>query len=279
MSVFKNVMLIGYTVTVLSRQDSTSTFPPTVRLIRADYSSGASLTAAIQGQDVVITMVGGAVVGDQNPLIDAAVAAGVKRFLPSEFGPDTLQPGTHKIIPSLPAKVQTVNYLREKEPNMEWTSIITGGWLDWGLKGGHYPFDFRSRTATIIDGGETTFTTTTLSKVGKAILAVLEHAEMTRNKYVYVSSFNINQIELLRALEKVDGRKWDIRHETSEELIKKGKEIISKGDYAGTGSLVKALMFGNSGLGDSRPGGLWDEKLGLESEDLEQTLRSIVSEI
>ncbi|KAJ8109556.1 hypothetical protein OPT61_g7374 [Boeremia exigua] len=292
MSAFQNVMLIGasgslgsvvlqtflksqYTVTILSRQGSTSTFPPYVRVVKADYSSQSSLTAAMQGQDVVISMVGGAVVGDQTPLIDAAATAGVKRFFPSEFGPDTLNAETLKAIPSLPAKVGAVEHLRTKEPQMEWTSVITGGWLDWGLKGGIYPFDFTTRTAAVVDDGEAKFTVTTLPKVAKALVAILEHAELSRNKYVYTSSFNMSQMELLHALEKVDGQKWTIRHENSVDVIEDGMKLIRAGNYGGTANLVKGLMFGKRGLGEST-GEFWDERLGLELENLEQILEDIV---
>ena len=58
-------------------------------MIRANYDSAKSLKAAFQGQDAVISLVGGTALGDQNKLIDAAIAAGVKRFLPSEYGSDT----------------------------------------------------------------------------------------------------------------------------------------------------------------------------------------------
>jgi hypothetical protein len=38
------------------------------------------------------------------------------------------------------------------------------------------------------------------------------------------------------------------------------------------------LATGPVNLGDSRPGGLWDERLGLEREDLEQVVRRVVAE-
>ncbi|KAJ4992464.1 isoflavone reductase [Stagonosporopsis vannaccii] len=295
MSAFKNVLLIGasgslgsvalkaflesqYNVTVLTRLGSTSTFPPSVRVVKADYNSQSSLEAAMQGQDVVISMVFGAAAGDQNPLIDAAVSAGVKRFFPSEYGPDTPNTETHKVIASLSAKVQAVDYLRTKESKMEWTSLVTGGWLDWGLKGKIYPFDFKSRTATILDDGEAMFTATILKKVAKALVAILDNAEATRNTYVYVSSFEMTQNQLLHALEKVDGQKWNVKHENSEDIIQQGKEIIAQGNYDGTLNLVVGLMFGKLGLGHTKRE-LWNERLGLEADDLDQTLKEIVSEI
>jgi hypothetical protein len=49
-------------------------------------------------QDVVISMIGAAVVGDQTPFIDATHSAGVKRFIPRVIGPDTLNPGVREVF-------------------------------------------------------------------------------------------------------------------------------------------------------------------------------------
>jgi len=48
-------------------------------------------------------------------LIDAAKAAGVKRFVPSEFGSDTTNPKVLEILGLLAEKKQAVDYLKTKE--------------------------------------------------------------------------------------------------------------------------------------------------------------------
>ena len=76
MSTYKNVLLIGaggnlgkpilsalradsnFHVTVLSRAESTATFPSDVNVIKADYSNKEALIKACTGQDVVISVVG-----------------------------------------------------------------------------------------------------------------------------------------------------------------------------------------------------------------------------
>lgn len=45
------------------------------------------------GQDIVVSAVGAAGVPDQPKWIEAAKAAGVRRFVPSEFGLDISEPG------------------------------------------------------------------------------------------------------------------------------------------------------------------------------------------
>jgi uncharacterized protein YbjT (DUF2867 family) len=148
MSPIKNVVLIGaggnlgpsilteflkssFTVTVLSREDSKSTFPSEAKVVKTDYSP-ESLAKAFDGQDAVISIVGNAGFADQTKIIDAAVAAGVKRFVPSEFGSDTDNSDVRAIVPIFNGKKQVVDYLKGKESDtFSWTALITGPFFDW----------------------------------------------------------------------------------------------------------------------------------------------------
>jgi len=56
--------------------------------IMVDYTSPSSLESALKGMDVVISTLGGFALAIQEPLGVAAKAAGVKLFVPSEFGAD-----------------------------------------------------------------------------------------------------------------------------------------------------------------------------------------------
>jgi len=57
-----------------------------VEPLTVDYTSASSLSAALKGLDVLISTLGGAALGLQVPLATAAKEAGVKLFVPSEFG-------------------------------------------------------------------------------------------------------------------------------------------------------------------------------------------------
>ncbi|KAJ6032926.1 uncharacterized protein N7446_008781 [Penicillium canescens] len=154
MALFKNVLLIGaggnlgvpvlkaflaspYKVGILTRKESTSTFPKCVPVFKADYTDVSSIKLAMESQDVVISMVGGIAAGDQQVFIDAALAAGVKRFLPSEFGPYSRNPEFAALNP----------------PLISWSSLVTGAFFDWAMKVGFFGFDLASKTVTLIDGG------------------------------------------------------------------------------------------------------------------------------
>lgn len=60
-------------------------------------------------------------------MIDAAAAAGVKRFLPSQFGNNSQNAPTVELLPIFQLKVQAIEKLRGYEASgMSWTAIPTG---------------------------------------------------------------------------------------------------------------------------------------------------------
>ena len=169
---YKNVILLGATgnlgkhvlqvlltdstfnVTVLSRNDSTASFSPKVKVLKVDYSDAAALTKALANQDVVISTVGGqGVAGDFGEvLIQAAIDAKVKWFIPSEFGVDIENPSVN--IPFLAGKIAVVNLLKKNQSRIAHTFITTGGFLDWGFDNGFLGFDIKNHSAVIYDEGK-----------------------------------------------------------------------------------------------------------------------------
>ncbi|KAF2865302.1 hypothetical protein BDV95DRAFT_586677 [Massariosphaeria phaeospora] len=292
MSDIKNVIIIGaggnlgpsilnaflesssFNVTVLSREGSSSTFPSSVKVVRANYESVDSLKSAFQGQDAVLSFVGGAAIGDQQKLIDAAIAAGVKRFIPSEYGSNTIESRVRDIVPMFAGKLAAVDYLKSKEKEISWTSVITGPFFDWGIKVGFLNLDIATKTATLIDGGTTTFSATNLRQIGLALVKILETPAVAKDQYVFISSFQTTQKDIVDAAEKITGDKWTIKNVTSKELIYQGNEKLKKQDFSGIVELIKGAAFGDHGFGDLTPAGLWNEKLGLSKEDFEDSVKA-----
>lgn len=274
-SILKAFLNSSFDTSVLSREGSSSTFPSGVNVLRANYDSVDSLKQAFQGQDAVVSLVGGGALGDQNKLIDAAIAAGVQRFIPSEFGSNTPDSRTRAVVPVFEAKIGTVNYLKSKEDAISWTSVITGPFFDWGLKVGFLGFNAQSKTATIVDSGDATFSSTNLGTIGDAVVKALENAEATKNQYVYVSGFQTSQNELLAAAEKITGEKWTVNKVSAKDHIAKGNELLQKGDFSGLGPLIQAITFGDEEqLGNLKPSGLWNDKLGVKQDSLEDSIKA-----
>ena len=112
----------------MSREESKSTFPDDIKVIKSDYSE-SSLADAFKGQDAVVSTISGGALQDQFKIIDAAVKAGVKRFIPSEFGSDSTNKAGNEICPIFEGKLKAVEHLKQKadgNPNFSWTGVMTG---------------------------------------------------------------------------------------------------------------------------------------------------------
>ena len=69
----------------------------------------------------------------QKKVIDASVKAGVKRFLPSEFGSNTANKYANELVPVFRRKGEVIDYLKEKteaQPGFSWTALVTGPFFD-----------------------------------------------------------------------------------------------------------------------------------------------------
>lgn len=76
-----------HTVTAITREDSSSTFPQGVHVSKINYASQDSIVAALKGQDaLIITMSTTAPQEQVKQLIEAAAKAGVKWVIPNEWG-------------------------------------------------------------------------------------------------------------------------------------------------------------------------------------------------
>lgn len=128
------LLAAGFSVTALTRESSSASFPEGVAVKKVDYESVDSLRAALAGQDAVVSATASASVGKQYPIVDAAIAEGVKRFIPSEFGIHTRtvqHPGLKSI---LGGKIKTLDYIIEaadKNPEFTWTAVTNGLFFDW----------------------------------------------------------------------------------------------------------------------------------------------------
>jgi uncharacterized protein YbjT (DUF2867 family) len=132
-SVVKALLDAGFTVTALTRADSTATVPAGAKVHKTDYSSHFSILEAFKGQDAVVSTIATAALGQQQAIVDAAVKAGVKRFIPSEFGMDTttIAGGAKKILGAKIALQEALAKAAEENEGFSWTGISTGMFFDW----------------------------------------------------------------------------------------------------------------------------------------------------
>lgn len=221
-------------VVVLTRKgsDSTSKLPkhPKLTIKQVDYTSVAELTEAVKGAKVVVSTLATASVAEQTPLIEASIAAGVQRFIPSEFGSNTLNPHS-AALPVFGNKVATAEYLKSKaaqNPAFTYTLVITGAFFDWGMRMG-FLIDPAKHTANLYNGGDVLFSASTLPSIGTAVAGVVAHLPETANRAVYVYDALVSQNQLIGYAKEKDGQEWSLTPKDSEKIRTDGLAELAKG--------------------------------------------------
>lgn len=218
-------------MTILTRPDAKHTFPAAAKIQHVDYESIDSLTAALQGQDALVSTLGGAGFDKQLGLVEAAIKAGVRRFIPSEFGCDTGNPKVME-LPVLSAKVAFRQALQKKiaesGSTLTYTGIINGPFFDWGLMIGWLAsLRVEGGSISLLDGGERVFSTTTLATVGRTVAAVLQHPEETENRLVYVQDTALTLRQLSEKAQKALGAKdWKENVVSVDDILAQGHEML-----------------------------------------------------
>lgn len=272
-----------FNVTVVKRPSSSANFPHMVTVRTADLSSIDSVTAAFEGQDAVVSTVGTAGLPGQGVLVEAAIAANVKRFLPSDFGSDIANHKT-SVLPVFKSKNAMHKALRKAaaaKPDFTYTLVCNGAFLDWGLEK-NLLLNWKESKPKLFDGGKNMFSATMLDSVGEAVVGILSHPEETKNRFVYVKDMDISQNRLLEIAKKVDpGKTWEepVLIDTAE-LEKSSYESLARGEVTPpvmTAFLLRAIF------GPAEYGGRFNktdnELLGIKGKteaDVEALLRSLI---
>jgi len=236
----------GFTITIITRVQSTSTFPPGITVIRTMYTI-ENLTLALAGQDAAVCVVGPGGIGAQITMIDAAEAAGVKRFIVDDFGwgpnfkglPEFRAINAHRRAAWEYAKTKA-----QANSGFTYTGITSGNPIDWAMR--RFPlmgFDISRCSAIIYDSGTEKFTGTTLEGIGQAVVGVLQHPDETANRFMRVRSIMTCQNELLEALQCATGRQWDVRRTSAQTLMESGKHRFQAGVGGWILELVVAQLF------------------------------------
>lgn len=258
----------GHPVVALTRTTSSSTPPSHANLTvaKVDYTSADSMTPHLKGCLAVISALGSSALSTQPTLVDAALAAGVPRFIPSAFGSDNSNALARK-LPIFADKVVTEDYLVQKAKENDWfsyTFLYTGPFFDALLEMGFLIGDLKAHKATVYDGGDSKFSATTLPEIGKSVVGVLAAMEETKNEVVYVQNVRTSQNELM----KLAGGDWEVTNKKTEQERETGGMM---------GGLWSAIFA--EGYGGDFDGRTSNDTVGVKSwgeEDLEAFVKEVV---
>ncbi|PGG96566.1 hypothetical protein GX51_07762 [Blastomyces parvus] len=273
----------GYSVSTLSREGSSYIPPAGVTNIKSDYTHD-SLVQSLKGQDVVVSTIGPGAVLEQIKVIDAAIEAGVKRFVPSDFGSDTRIKHSHTHVPFFVMKNQVFKHLQERQAEIEWTVFITGPLLDETLKVGFLGFDIANKTSTFWDERfkNVRFSTARLTLVADAVAQALSPAisPKTANQLLAIRDVTVTFAELLTALETATGSPWPLNHADLDELVEEGKLKAANGDFSGVSHMIVRNILDVESGGDFDARGIVSNGLvEVEAWGLQRIVDAVVAEV
>ncbi|KAJ0308806.1 hypothetical protein COL5a_006371 [Colletotrichum fioriniae] len=280
-AVLKELVDAGLEVTVLSR--TTGKLPTElsskVKEVTVDFTSKTAITDALKGQEAVVSTIGSAGLSLQETVIEAAIDAGVTRFIPSEFGSD-LQNPLARALPVFADKVKIEDLLekRASETGLSYTFIYNNLFLDWGLNVG-FIADVAGKKATIYNGGSFPISVTRLSTVGKAVVSVLRNPDTTKNQTVRIHDGKLSKRDIVEAAQAVTGADgWAISEENTVDVQAKSDKALSEGvfdEWVWLGYIIRA-----SQTEEAKPGyeTVQNDLLGLKEHSTEE-MKALVQEI
>jgi hypothetical protein len=298
---FKNILIIGatgsigsyvlaallaeptFTVTILKRASSKPTpLPPNTRAITVpDTYPTDDLISAFRGQDVVISCLTTLSTADQFRLIDAAIDAGVRRYVPSEYGLNNMRPDAQALNVVFHDKGAVQRYLREREDKIEWMSISCGMWIKWSMRNDFLGMHIPEKRFEVWDGGKGRFSVTTEENTALAVVrALVQIPGETKNRNVQIEEFVTTQEELFAEIERQMGEKLKAEEVDSAERIPALQRDYERGFVSAAYGLVEAgFVTGRYGGDLSKEGEISTEKLGLKRHSLQEVVADALASV
>ncbi|KAF3007609.1 hypothetical protein E8E13_007931 [Curvularia kusanoi] len=286
----------GFNVTILTRKSSSAELPSDVPNIKvSDGYTTEELVEAFKGQDAVISALSTTPVtrdegtaGLAYRLIDAALVAGVKRFVPSEYGANNLDERSRSLVPVYDRKGAMLEYLvaacssKSNKHGMTWTSISCGSWLDWALdpnaSGNFLGIDVAQRTARIWDSGRSRFAVTTSRNTGLAVAKALLQSDITANRQIFLCDFTTSVLAVVEELEHQTGLKWDLDWKDSAPEVARLRQHFDAGDFNATYGLLSLSFAADIDVGYDFEAEqeLWNKWLGLPPVGLDSVVADAI---
>lgn len=231
----------GYEVTVLTRDKAhLAQLPSEIQTQQVDYNSESSLVRALNGQDALVSTVSMSAIINQPRMIDAAIAAGVKYFVPAEYTVNS-RDALAQAQPMMSSVVSIQNYLATKEDQIIWFVINCGALLEFVLD---HPviLNFDSRSAVLWDGGEGAISLSNFALLARAVSAVFKSPDRVVNHRLKVHGGTITQNQALEVAKQHSAGIWTAEEKDSQAAYTSSLRSLSDGTVSTQEQLMIAML-------------------------------------
>ncbi|KAI8321306.1 NAD(P)-binding protein [Martensiomyces pterosporus] len=234
--------------------------------------------AAFSGIDTVISAVSILGTADQLPMIDAAIQAGVRWFIPSEFGVAHYPSKWMPFEGPLAVKREVQEYLvRQAQPKgLAYTIVYTGLALDYldprviGLK-------LTRRSATLVGRGGTPISFTCTSDVIRLIVDVVKRPQEMKNRTIRYAGSTSNMRELVKLVTGND-RGENVKLVSIDDAKAKFCELAEKQDTSAFQIYSRLLVEEGLAQIDRKHEPLNNDLFGLKPEHVKDTLGRLIKQ-
>ncbi|KAH8116629.1 NAD-binding protein [Phellopilus nigrolimitatus] len=192
-----------------------------IRLLDLEHASPEQLVETLRGVDTIISTIVFTQLQLQRPLVDASKKAGVKRFIPCDWGTASIR-GVRKMYDE---KLGIHDYI--KEVGLGYTFVDVGWWMQLmppmlDPSTAQYPIQYEM-SVSICGTGDVKTAVTDRRDIGKFVARIIAD-ERTLNRYVFCWTENVSKNKAFRLAERVLGRTVDSVHVPEEVVVTKARE-------------------------------------------------------
>ncbi|KAJ2662330.1 hypothetical protein IWW48_001905 [Coemansia sp. RSA 1200] len=172
-----------------------------VQIVEYADISVKAFEEAFKDIDIVISAVGVAGVADQIPMVDGAVLAGVKWFIPSEYGVADYQSMWMPFASPLAAKSLVRDHLAAvaRPKGLAHTIVYTGMALDY-LDPRAIGLQLEKRTATLVGRGGTPATFTSIHDVVRLVVEIVKRPQEMQNRTIRFAGSTAKMRDLIKVV-------------------------------------------------------------------------------
>ncbi|CAO3663453.1 unnamed protein product [Umbelopsis ramanniana] len=186
------------TIKVLTRLETFEEKPQTFDDLKArgvqvealDLKNENAVVEALQGIDAVVSSIGGKVLANQLLWVKAAAKAGVRRFIPSEFGINS-QKATGPVFETKRAVKEAI-----VKNGMEYTLLFVSLFADETVIP-LFGFDVKEGTVRLVGDSSVPLTLTYRKDIASFIVEILNNPSVSRNKALQVQSVQTSFDEII----------------------------------------------------------------------------------
>lgn len=197
--------------------------PTEVSHVQTSFSL-SELVSNLSGKDAVVCCFEGSDLLLTSSIIDGAVKAGIKLFVPSEYGLDSSNSGIRELLPPYQTRFEALQKLQQS--GMKWKAVYSGILLEDAINpDGVLGVDALWASVVVFPGSEKTpIPISTYQDIAKTITHLVANEDQDRTLYCCAFKVTLDELvevterEIEKPLDRYEGSFGDAKREARERM-------------------------------------------------------------